>query len=71
MIVSDYELKFEDFATGEINNSSLSDYKCLINDYFQTEKNHALESEILEMIEYPAEISNFKLEEFETLFNKI
>ena len=71
MIVSDYELKFEDFATGEINNSSLSDYKYMINDYFQTEKNHALESEILEMIEYPAEISNFKLEEFETLFNKM
>lgn len=71
MITSYYELIFEDFAAGEINNSSLSDYKCLINDYFQTEKRYALQTDILELFKLPAEISNFKLEEFGSLFFKI
>jgi hypothetical protein len=71
VIVSEYELLFDDFTTGEINNSSLSDYKYLINDYFQSEKNQAIETEILEMLELPAELSNFKLEEYGSLFFKI
>ena len=71
MIVSDYELIFDDFAAGEINNSSLSDYKYLMNDYFQTEKNYTSQTDILELVKLPAEISNFKLEEFGSLFFKI
>ena len=71
MIVSEYELIFDDFAAGEINNSSLSDYKYLINDYFQTDKIHTSKTEILELLELPAEISNSKLEEFGSLFFKI
>jgi hypothetical protein len=71
VIVSDYELIFDDFAAGEINNSSLSDYKYLMNDYFQTEKNYTSHTDILELLKLPAEISNLKLEEFGSLFFKI
>ena len=71
MIVSEYELIFDDFVAGEINNSYLSDYKYLINDYFQTEKTQTSKTEILVLIELPAEISNFKLEEFGSLFFNI
>ena len=71
MIVSEFELKFEYFATGEINNSSLTDYKYLLNDYFQTKENHHSKNKNLELSELPAEISNFRLEEFGSLFFKI
>jgi glycosidase len=68
MTVSGYEQLLDDFTAGEINNSSLSDYKYLMNDYFQTEKKFGSKTEILELIELPAEIANFKLEEFGSLF---
>jgi hypothetical protein len=71
MIVSEYELIFDNFASGEINNSSLSEFKYLINDYFQTEKSHSSEVEIFEILELPAEISNFKLDDFGSIFFKI
>ena len=69
MSMSEYEVKFEEFATAEINNSSLSDYKSLIQDFFYMEKMVLSEIEILKIYRIPAEINNSKLEEFENFFN--
>ena len=68
MIVSDYELMFEHFATAEINNSSLSEYKSLINELFTLEKIIISEFEIFKLNELPAEIGNSKLDDFGCFF---
>lgn len=68
MIASDYEMMFEHFATAEINNSSLSEYKTLINELFSIEKKFLSEFEIFKISELPAEIGNSKLNDFGRLF---
>ncbi|MBY9003805.1 MAG: hypothetical protein KGD73_07525 [Candidatus Lokiarchaeota archaeon] len=68
MNASNYELMFEYFATAEINNSSLKEYKNLINEYFSMEKAILSEMEIFKLIEFPAEIGNPKLEDFGNFF---
>jgi hypothetical protein len=68
MTMSEYEVMFEQFVTAEINNSSLSDYKSLIQDFFYMEKMVLSEIEILKIYRIPAEIGNPKLEEFGEFF---
>ena len=69
MISSDYEMKFEYFVTAEINNSSLSDYKSLINEFFTMKKSIFTEIVILGISKVPAEINNTKLDDFGDLFS--
>lgn len=68
MNASNYELMFEYFATAEINNSRLMEYKNMINNFFTLEKTILSEFEIFKLIELPAEIGNSKLDDLGRFF---
>jgi len=71
MVISEYEMMFENFASAEINNLSLKEYQSVISDYFHEERLIFSDIEFLKINKLPAEIYNPKLEELGFLIHEI